>query len=413
MNRPTISLRCQDRPNKQGKCTVQVRISFRGREKHYRTKFQYTQKEWADLMGKNTTPSVFLKPELSKKRKELNDIIDEYRTLIESLPTFSFSALDNEIERQAEKYSLELFDLLAKEEKRRRAADQISSANQYRDAYRSLKKITGKDEVLMVDVTPKFLLDYESAALEAGLSATSISMYLRTVRYVFNYCINNDYLDRNLYPFGKQPPKYVMIQWNSRAKALEVTDMDIFKNYKVKIGPYGKGRNDQFYLDLFLFSYYTFGLNIMDIIFLQKDMLFNGFIDTERSKTKFHNAKNLKLPIRKEAQAIIDKYQKEDNSYIFGAFKDNPTARQKKNRAKDYASKINNILKRICFEKGINKHVTTYTARHTAANRLLANDVSIAKIKQLLGHADTKTTENYLANLPDYNIQKEVMGIDM
>jgi integrase len=189
--------------------------------------------------------------------------------------------------------------------------------------------------------------------------------------------------------------------------------MEIFKKAKPKIGKNGKGKNDQFYLDLFLFSYYTFGMNIIDILLLTKGMIHNSFIDTARTKTKIHNPVNLKLPIRPEAQKIIDKYMSDESEFIFGVLKGNETKTKIKERSKAYVKRINRVLETICKENNITTHVTTYSARHTAANQLLAEDVPVAKISQLLGHADIKTTQNYLTTLPDYNIKEEVMKIAM
>ena len=77
-----------------------------------------------------------------------------------------------------EKYSLELFHLLEKEEKTRRSLEQISSANQYKVAKRSIKKLLGREEILMIDVTPSLLRDYEAEARKNNLSSTTINMYL-------------------------------------------------------------------------------------------------------------------------------------------------------------------------------------------------------------------------------------------
>jgi integrase len=122
---------------------------------------------------------------------------------------------------------------------------------------------------------------------------------------------------------------------------------------------------------------------------------------------------NLKLPIRPETQKIMDKYMSDKSEFIFGVLKGNETTTQLKERSKAYVKRINRVLKAICKKHNISKHVTTYTARHTAANQLLAGDVPVAKISQLLGHKDIKTTQNYLSRLPDYNIQKEVMKVAM
>ncbi|MBS1601157.1 MAG: tyrosine-type recombinase/integrase, partial [Bacteroidetes bacterium] len=45
---------------------------------------------------------------------------------------------------------------------------------------------------------------------------------------------------------------------------------------------------------------------------------------------------------------------------------------------------------------GINKHLTTHTARHTFATTItLENDVPIETVSQMLGHKSIKTTQVY------------------
>jgi integrase len=409
---PKISRVLHTRKDVNNKSRVQIRITFRGERRHYSTDLKFTRAEFKEIQGKSK-PRYFKKADIQRINKQLDDVAEEYKRIIDEMSVFTFDLFQNELDKMEEKYSLELFHLLEKEEKARRSLEQISSANQYKAAKRSIKKLLGREEILMIDVTPSLLRDYEAEARKNNLSSTTINMYLRTVRYVFNYCINNGYLDRTLYPFGKREPKYVLPKGNVREMALEVSDMEIFKNARPEIGKNGKGKNDQFYLDLFLFSYYTFGMNIIDILLLTKGMVYNDFIDTARTKTKIHNPMNLKLPIRPETQKIMDKYMSDKSEFIFGVLKGNETTTQLKERSKAYVKRINRVLKAICKKHNISKHVTTYTARHTAANQLLAGDVPVAKISQLLGHKDIKTTQNYLSRLPDYNIQKEVMKVAM
>lgn len=398
--------------DKNDKYLVQIRVTFRGQRKHYPTSYKFTRSEFKEIQGK-TKPRQFKKSEIHEINRKLDEISESYKEIINNMSPFTFGLFEEELKKQEEKYSLELFYLLDQEDKKRRAKEEISSANSYKEAVVSIKKLLNKKEIPMVDVTPALLYKYEKAALDDGLSTTTIGIYLRCVRYVFNYCINNGYLERKLYPFGKQKPKYVMPKPNKRNMNLTITDMEVFKNAKPKVGKNGKGKADQFYLDLFLFSYYAFGMNVIDILLLRKEMLFNGFIDTARTKTKIHNVVNLKLPIRKEAQLIMDKYMRDESDFIFGVLKGNETKTQLKERSKAYTKRINRVLKSICDEKGIPKKVTTYTARHTAANQLLEADFPVAKISQLLGHSDIKTTQNYLSNLPDYNIRREVLKVAM
>ncbi|MBS0031736.1 tyrosine-type recombinase/integrase [Chitinophaga sp. 22321] len=50
-----------------------------------------------------------------------------------------------------------------------------------------------------------------------------------------------------------------------------------------------------------------------------------------------------------------------------------------------------------CILQRINKHLTTYTARHTFATTVtLENDVPIETVSQMLGHKCIRTTQDWV-----------------
>lgn len=56
------------------------------------------------------------------------------------------------------------------------------------------------------------------------------------------------------------------------------------------------------------------------------------------------------------------------------------------------------ILKQYSKQSGINKTVTPHTLRHSFATNMLNNGVDIRTIQKILGHSDLSTTETYLLN---------------
>ena len=67
---------------------------------------------------------------------------------------------------------------------------------------------------------------------------------------------------------------------------------------------------------------------------------------------------------------------------------------------------INKYMKRVAMEIGLNKNVTTYTARHSFATILKYSGASVEYISEALGHAETKTTKSYLAGFDDKTIHE-------
>lgn len=57
---------------------------------------------------------------------------------------------------------------------------------------------------------------------------------------------------------------------------------------------------------------------------------------------------------------------------------------------------VNQHLKKAAEAAGIDKNVTSHALRHSFASQLVRGDVHVAVIKDLLGHADVRTTSVYM-----------------
>ena len=77
--------------------------------------------------------------------------------------------------------------------------------------------------------------------------------------------------------------------------------------------------------------------------------------------------------------------------------KGNETPLWEKSILKDIIRRCNKRMKQIGESVGI-EGISTYTARHSYATVLKRSGANIAYISESLGHADLKTTENYLAS---------------
>ncbi len=68
---------------------------------------------------------------------------------------------------------------------------------------------------------------------------------------------------------------------------------------------------------------------------------------------------------------------------------------------------VNRYIGKIVKEVAINKHVTTYSARHSFATVLKRKGISTEVISESLGHKSVKTTASYLDSFDD-DTKKEI-----
>jgi integrase len=73
--------------------------------------------------------------------------------------------------------------------------------------------------------------------------------------------------------------------------------------------------------------------------------------------------------------------------------------------------RYNTYLKEVAMLAGINKELTTHTARHTFATTiLLENDCPIESVSELLGHNSIRTTQIY-AQVTDLKIRNSMNDV--
>ena len=67
-------------------------------------------------------------------------------------------------------------------------------------------------------------------------------------------------------------------------------------------------------------------------------------------------------------------------------------------------SRYNRCLRRWGQKAGLQRHLTSYVARHTWASQANENNIPIAVISQGLTHTNLRTTTNYIASLSTYKL---------
>jgi len=163
--------------------------------------------------------------------------------------------------------------------------------------------------------------------------------------------------------------------------------------------------------DLFLFSYFTAGMNFGDIARLRYKDIVKGRVNYSRHKTQ----KLLSFQLVPMALQILEKYGTAGHGedYIFPILnrREHTTPQQIFNRLHKVLRKVNRELKTLGEQIGLEMPLTTYVARHTFATVLKRSGVNIAIISESLGHSDLSTTQIYLDSFENSQIDAAMQNL--
>ena len=237
-----------------------------------------------------------------------------------------------------------------------------------------------------------------------GKTVSTIGIYLRHLRAIYNRAIENEIVDQKFYPFGKN--RYQIKAPRNIKKALTIEQISKIIDYDVK-----EGSTQNFVRDIWLFSYLCNGMNIKDIINLKFKNLHTDSIQYDRAKTSntVQNPKPIIITLLPKAKEILERWtvkKKNENDYIFPVLRKGITELQKQKDKDQFVKTINKYMKLIGNDIGFDKPLTTYSARHSFATVLKRSGAPTEFISESLGHKSLQTTEAYLDSFEDHTRRK-------
>jgi integrase len=253
------------------------------------------------------------------------------------------------------------------------------------------------------EVTPSFLKKYENWMLKNGKSISTVGIYLRSLRAIYN--LQN--IDQSVYPFGNGKNKYSIPTSKNTKKALTVEEIATIYNYDAE-----PNTNKEMARDYWLFLYLCNGMNVKDLCLLRWKDIDGNMLSYKRSKTERSQkeSKQISVALKSQSLDIIKKWGQpsiDKNAFIFPHLNKKMDAIHKRATYQQLTKIINKHMKQIASEVGINKNVTTYYARHSFATVLKRSGAKIEMISELLGHSSVHVTESYLDGFENEQIQKE------
>ncbi|MFM2192215.1 MAG: hypothetical protein RLZZ118_1172 [Bacteroidota bacterium] len=396
--KPAASINIDTRHQKKtGLYPVRLRILYNRKYRHYPTGIDLTEIEFHYTQNQATIPksiSVGQKKFIKDTKLELDKQLYKAMEVLNDIIEFTFEEFEQK-NFGIRKTINSVYDLYEDAILKMKADGRISTASNYTSSMKSLMQF--KSSLTFKEVTANFLTTYEKWFLTQGKSISTVGIYLRPLRAILNIAIEEKLMSVEDYPFGKR--RYQIPASKNTKKALSLEEISRIYNYEAMPNTWFQKAKD-----LWLFSYFANGLNITDIANLKSSNIDGDFIRVRRQKTLNSSRGGLKqinIFISPELKQIIKRWQKPDAEYIFQLVEANWDADTKHKNIKQVIKMVNKYIGLIAESVGIDKHVTTYFARHSFATVMKRSGVSTEYISESLGHSNMKTTANYLDSFED------------
>lgn len=287
----------------------------------------------------------------------------------------------DEFNRYASEYSL--FNYMESVIAKLKQKEKVGTAGTYRSTLNSFKKYM-KDQDIMLDcITSETMEGYDAWLRNRGIIPNTISFYTRILRAVYNRAVEEDIIE------NRNPFRHVYTGVDKTVKrALPLAIIKKIKALDLSLTP-----SLDYARDMFMMSFCLRGMSFIDMAFLKKSDLKNGYLTYRRHKT----GQQLVIAWTKEMQMLVDKYPENRSDYLLPIIRNPRTNERCTYRNVGY--NINHNLKRIATMVGVAIPLTMYVARHSWASAAKAKGIPISVISEGMGHDSEATTQIYLASL--------------
>jgi integrase/recombinase XerD len=372
-----------------GTQAIQLRITYNRKPKYFGLGYSVLEEDFIRINNSN------VRGEFRDLKIKLQDIESKANVIIGELEPFSFSEFEKRFFRPRSIRN-NVIIYLQQEVNKAKYEERIGSMKMAECALHSIQRFSRNGYLSFDELTVDWLKSYQRYMERNGNSISTVGMYLRTVRVVFNKAMKDGIVAIEQYPFGKG--KYEIPTSRNIKKALQLTDLKGILQYN----PLPDSR-EEWARDMWLFMYLCNGINSKDMANLKYGSIDNDQIIFIRAKTRNSRKQQrpIVIPMSDKIQAIIDQWGNTDRSpetYVFPILKPGLTPPQIHDRVHDFYSDVNAEMKTIAFNLGISVPVTTYVARHSYATVLKHKGAPLEFIAESLGHSDIRTTESYLAS---------------
>lgn len=392
----------QRRKSTSNEYSIVLRIYTSGRYKEYSLGEQINSNFWSDelqmvlpsfsghepinskiISTRNKLKKILLLAELNESSIDLEEVFNKLK------PTANH--VNKAVSQSIIKYGKAQIELLNK-------SGNVGNAMVYNNSINKLREYAGTDHLSFTAFTYQKVVDFNAYMLSSGIKVNTVSLYLRTIRAIYNRAIKEGIASANNYPFRG----FKIKQEKTISRSLTIKEMQSIVSLDLQIGsPIWHWRN------YFLLSFCLIGINFADMLKLERQNIIDGRIVFRRSKT----GKIYSIAINSRASEIISYYSGKSN-YLLPVLQKVGSPVMSKNDTKQAVKTCNQYLKKIAVDCKISKSISTYYARYTFAN--IARQLGYSKdlIAEALGHEyGNRVTGIYLDNYDNHVIDAMVSEV--
>ena len=347
--------------------------------------------------------------ELRGRNKELNttfsELIDEANRIIKSFEVFNFEEFKEKLMAGiTEGDSIQT--VYAEKIESLKDKNAYSSIDTYVYSLKALEAFSKKNNKKPLSfemISVQWLRMFEDDMIKIGRSVSTVGIYLRPLKAIFNMAKEKGLINEYSYPFGVN--KYSIPSSTKVKKALSSDDL------RVLLTAVPESNLQQQAIDFWTFSFMCNGINLTDIAHLkyQNLDLYNKTLHFVRIKTANNRPvkKIITVKLNQMTIDIIEKYKVTNNGdYIFDLISPKDSIEKARKKIKNYNHSINKQLKKLAKNNDLDPSISFYWARHTFSTiAITKGKKGIEFVQEALGHSSIKTTQNYFGGFA--NNEKE------
>lgn len=327
------------------------------------------------------------------KRSELykiNERLRQTRAEIESMVVYvadrtaSFT-VDNVTSlynrRKGDIYLFTFFEYIIEQN---RSLEKFGTANNYQSTLSVFRLYLKSEKLKFTDIDQKLIKEFDIFLQKRKLKQNSIAFYINNLRTIYNKAAQDGVFE--LSQGGSPFDKVCVKRTKTIKRALPV---DVVR--RIMELDLSESRDMELSRDLFMFSFYSRGMPLVDVLNLRRKDIDNNAFHYFRRKTKTL----IRVGLTPQIQQIIDRHNS-DGEYIFPFLSSKNSAQENYKKYRNVLVWQNNTLKKIAEKVGVSQNLTTYVARHSWATVAKEKGISVAVISEGLGHSTESVTNVYL-----------------